>query len=693
MKHPCIANTNTHEQNSNRGCSPALAGQAIRPLKIYFVRMKKQISYLVIIALAVSISGCKTFPKSGHWELASPDGHTLFSLTLENGMLSYKVSISDTTGEYAVIEDSPLGLVRNDQSFATGLTFEKASEAEHIDETYALMSGKNSHCRNNANQIEFTFRGEKKGKIQLIARAYDDGVAFRYRFPEKSDKVYTIIDEQTGFKIPERSTAWIAPYDTIADWSPAYETNYMCGIPSGTPSPQTVGWAFPALFHTGRFWVLLTEAGLDTTFYGAHLRQNCENGLYRIMLPLQGEANGMWSNTASSVLPWETPWRVIVTGTTPAPIIETNLITSLSEPCRITDLSWIRPGRASWSWWSDHDSPQDFNRLVPFIDLASEMGWEYSLIDANWNNMKNGTIQKLLEYAAEKKVGLTLWYNSGGPHNRITEQPRDIMNDPEKRREEMKKLQEWGVKGIKVDFFQSDKQDMIKLYYGILKDAADHQLLVDFHGCTLPRGWSRTWPNLLTMEGVRGAEQYSWDPYFGENAHRLNVVYVFTRNAIGPMDYTPVTFSNYNEKIPHTTTWAHELALAVAFESGIQHYADRVNAFRSLPQFAKEFLKIVPASWDETRYIAGTPDSYVIIARRKGATWYLAGLNALKEAQNVSFTLPFVSNERARILLYIDGNRANQMEAKEVYIAGQQPVTVRMLAKGGFSGQIVAADK
>lgn len=651
--------------------------------------MKKLIVNLHLIVLIVFFSGCKSFKKSGQWELVSPDGHILFSLKLENGSLSYKVTRSDTTGEYVVIEDSPLGLERNDQSFGKDLTFEKATEAVYIDETYALLSGKSSQCRNNAMEKELTFRGEKKGKIQLVIRAYNDGVAFRYRFPEKSDKIYTITDEQTGFKVPENSTAWIAPYDTIADWSPAYETNYMFGIPAGTPSPQSVGWAFPALFHTGRLWILITEAGLDTTFYGAHLQQNCLNGLYRIMLPLQGEANGLGNNTASSVLPWETPWRVIVIGSTPAPIIETNLITSLSEPCRITDLSWIRPGRASWSWWSDHNSPQDFNRLVPFIDLASEMGWEYSLIDANWNNMKNGTIQELIKYASEKKVGLTLWYNSGGPHNKITEQPRDIMNDPEKRQKEMKKLQEWGVKGIKVDFFQSDKQDMIKLYYGILKDAVEHKLLVDFHGCTLPRGWSRTWPNLLTMEGVRGAEQYSWDSYFGENAHRLNVVYVFTRNVVGPMDYTPVTFSNYDNKIPHTTTWAHELALAVAFESGIQHYADRVNAFKSLPRYAREFLKKIPASWDETRYIAGTPDSYVIIARRKGTIWYLAGLNAMKKTQNVSFTLPFINDEHARILFYIDGNQANQIVAKEVYTSAQQPITITMLAKGGFSGQIV----
>lgn len=654
--------------------------------------MKKMFSHFLFIALVTVISSCKPSQKNGYWELASPDGHILFSLKLENGNLSYKVHIFDSTGEYTVIEDSPLGLVRKDQSFVSGLAFEKATEAVHIDETYALMSGKNSQCRNNAMEKEFTFRGEKKGKIQLIVRAYDDGIAFRYRFPETSNKVLTVTDEQTGFNLPDASKAWIAPYDTIAPWSPAYETNYMCGIQAGTPSPQSVGWAFPALFYTGQFWILLTEAGLDTTFYGAHLRQNCENGLYRIMLPLQGEANGMWNNTASSVLPWETPWRVIIAGSTPAPIIESNLITSLSEPCRITDLSWIRPGRASWSWWSDHDSPQDFNRLIPFIDLASEMEWEYSLVDANWNNMKNGDIQKLIRYAATKNVGLTLWYNSGGPHNSITEQPRDIMNDPVKRREEMKKLQEWGVKGIKVDFFQSDKQDMIKLYYNILRDAADHKLLVDFHGCTLPRGWSRTWPNLLTMEGVRGAEQYSWDPYFGENAHLLNVVYVFTRNAVGPMDYTPVTFSNYDDKIPHTTTWTHELALAVAFESGIQHYADRVDAFRSLPPFAKEFLKKVPASWDETRYIAGTPDSYVVIARRKGTTWYLAGLNALKEVQNISFTLPFVQNKRARLVLLTDGNRANQIQVKEVYFAGQQPVTITMLAKGGFCGYIAITE-
>lgn len=648
--------------------------------------MKKLVIYLAVASLLINFYGCINYPENGHWELGSPDGHILFSLNLERGSLSYNVVFSDSLGEYKVIENSPLGLIRNDQSFATNLFFFGATDALLIDETYALMSGKASECRNHANERTFTFLGEKKGKIEIIVRAYNDGVSFRYRFPGKSSKVYTVTEEKTGFKIPAKSRAWIAPYDTIADWSPAYETNYQCNIPAGTPAPQSVGWAFPALFHTGAHWVLLTEAGLDTTFFGAHLQQHCEEGLYRIMLPLEAEANGMWPRTASSVLPWATPWRIIVVGETPAAIVETNLITNLSEPCRITDLSWIHPGRASWSWWSDHDSPQDYNKLVQFIDLASGMGWEYSLVDANWNNMKNGDIRKLIEYAASKNVGLILWYNSGGAHNKITEQPRDIMNDPIRRQEEMKKLQEWGVKGIKVDFFQSDKQEMIKLYYAILKDAANYQLLVDFHGCTLPRGWSRTWPNLLTMEAVRGAEQYSWDPYFSENAHLLNVVYVFTRNVVGPMDYTPVTFTNYTDKIPHTTTFAHELALSVAFESGIQHYADRVKAFRDLPAFAKDFLKRVPASWDETKYIAGTPDTYVIIARRKENTWYIAGLNALKESQKVELTLTSLPGPAARIVLITDGKKENLMQANEIKGNNNQTISVTMLPKGGFAG-------
>jgi hypothetical protein len=217
--------------------------------------------------------------------------------------------------------------------------------------------------------------------------------------------------------------------------------------------------------------------------------------------------------------------------------VESNLVYHLSNHSLIADDSWVKPGRASRSWWSDHPSSRDFVKLKNYVDLASEMGWEYSLVDANWNRMENGgNIEDLVKYANSKNIGLSFWYNSGGPHNIVTEQPRDIMNDPSKRKEELKKLHDWGVKAIKVDFFQSDKQDIMKLYLDILKDAASQQIMVVFHGCTLPRGWSRTYPNLVSMEAVKGAEQYGWDSVFARQDAMLNTILAFTRNVVGRMD-------------------------------------------------------------------------------------------------------------------------------------------------------------
>ena len=276
----------------------------------------------------------------------------------------------------------------------------------------------------------------------------------------------------------------------------------------------------------------------------------------------------------------------------------------LADKNKIGEADWIKPGRSSWSWWSDHLSGKDFNKLKKYVDLAKDMRWEYSLVDANWNIMHGDNIEELIKYAAAKNIGLTLWYNSGGAHNTITEQPRDIMNDPVKRKEEFKKLHAWGVKAVKVDFFDSDKQDIIRLYLDILKDAAAEKIMVVFHGCTLPRGWSRTYPNLLSMEGIRGAEQIGWDTVFANNAAMYNTINLFTRNVVGPMDYTPVTFSD-SKCCPHTTTNAHEFALSVLYGSGMMHFADSDSSYRGQKEEVKKFLAIVSNTWDETKFLEG----------------------------------------------------------------------------------------
>jgi alpha-glucosidase len=586
------------------------------------------------------------------------------------------------------MDKSPLGITRKDQDFTRNLKFVRKGKVTAIDETYTMLIGRQTNLRNHANELTLTFSNDAGSLMELILRAYDDGVAFRYGFPGRSDDIYFVSEEATGFCPDTTGKAWMMPYSRPSQWGPAYESNYMNAISIGTASGSGNGWAFPLLFNTKGVWMLITEAGIDSTFYGAHIQQNIVNGLYRIQLPDPGEGQGRDIAEASSKLPWLTPWRIIMVGETPAKIIENNMVYHLSEPCKIKDVSWIKPGRVSWSWWSDHSSPRDVSKLKRFVDLSSNMTWEYSLVDANWNIMRNGNIEELIAYSKEKGVGLLLWYNSGGPHNTVTEQPRDKMNDRAIRRAEMKKLQDWGIRGIKVDFFHSDKPGMMKHYLNILEDAAEFHLLVDFHGCTLPRGWARTWPNLMSMEGVKGAEQYTGDRGFAENASIYNTIYAFTRNVVGSMDYTPVTFSDYSPETAHTTSLGHELALSVIFESGLQHFADRDSAYYSVPVYVRDFLKNIPVVWDETKYLSGEPGKFIALARRLGNTWYLAAIQGEKQSRKLTLPLSFLGNGSYKIELITDNETGTGFGIIPREVTSDSSLELELRSKGGFAGTI-----
>jgi hypothetical protein len=384
------------------------------------------------------------------------------------------------------------------------------------------------------------------------------------------------------------------------------------------------------------------------------------------------------------------PWRIIIVGASLASIVESTLVEDVCEPSRLKDTSWVKPGRVAWSWWSDNPSPQDGAKQKKFVDLAAEMGWEYVLVDANWDIMDNGNIHDVIRYARSKGVGVLLWYNSGGPHNIVTEKPRDTLTYREVRRFELSLLKKWGVKGIKVDFFQSDKQNVIDLYQGILADAAEHQIMVNFHGCTLPRGWSRTWPHLMTMEAVRGEECYIFDDKFPERAAVQNTIHPFVRNAVGPMDYTPVGFSD--NRYPHRTTFAHELALCVLFESGWVHFADKAEAYLVLPAAPRDFLKRVPVAWDDTRFVAGYPAQFVILARRSGDTWYLAGVNGQGKPREERLKLgSWLAPGNYDLALIGDGADARSFDNRTQRIEAGGEFMVKMLPYGGFVATIKPA--
>jgi hypothetical protein len=621
------------------------------------------------------------FAPGADWSVASPGGRLVLAVAEgDGGTLTYSVTHSGQP----VLAPSPLGIVREDAAFDRGLTLEAAGEAQAGEEAYTLVHGKRKAVRDGYNERVLSFKNADGQPVELHLRAFDDGVAFRYRFPEADATVRVVKAEPTGFALPEGSRVWVQPYDEPSVYTPGYESFWEDAIPAGTASPTRAGWAFPLLFRTpaGR-WGLLTEAALDRNYCGSRLAAEAPGGVYRLRFPDPGEGNGTGEVEPRSALPWATPWRVVVAGASPAPIVETTVVESLNPPSVVEDTSWIKPGRVSWSWLFDADSPQDFAKLKPFVDLAAEMGWENTLVDANWDIMKNGTIHDLIAHARSKGVGVWLWYNSGGPHNVVTERPRGMMDQQRVRRYEFERLAKWGIKGIKVDFFQSDKQNVIALYHDILRDAAEFGIMINFHGCTLPRGWSRTYPHLMSMEAVRGAENYQFEPKFPAYAPRHNALMPFTRNAVGPMDYTPVMFRD--NKNPLVVTAAHELALPVVFESGLLHFAGGPEEYRELPEGPKAFLKGVPVVWDETRLLDGEPGRFAVIARRSGDTWYVGGINGTGEAREVNFRPDAVGVGAGTVTVHEDGARRPELTTRTAELRAGGSIRIPMRPNGGFA--------
>ena len=543
------------------------------------------------------------------WRLSSPDDKVALTLTLAGEApgatsLSWRVELTVEGSRVTPLPDAPLGIVREDQRFAENLSFVSASPAEVIEETYHLPHGKRSRYHYRANEQEFTFRNAGGTPVRIVARVFNDAVALRYRFPGPGEGAFRITDELTAFKLTAGGKAWmqgILPRP--------HHVNYERRYARVTDFPGDARYAFPALYRTPdrRAWLLITEAGLDHDDSGASLRGDPDSGVMRIHLDSPSRREG---------LPWTTPWRVVILGGSLADVVESSVVTHLAAPSRVADTSWVRAGRASWSWWAIHPSARDFQIQKDYVDLAVEMGWEYILVDASWPEMGNGgTIEDLIAYAGSKDIAVLLWYH----------QARHPMTNRQTRETEFKRIRDIGAVGIKVDFFKGDSQHMLRRYQDMLEEAAAHRLMVNFHGSTLPRGWRRTWPNLMTMEAVVGAEMYDFHAWFPPIAPAHNTILAFTRNVVGPMDYTPVTFSD--KRYPHITTYGHELALAVIFESGWQHLADAPAMYRNLPAAPKAFLQQVPAAWDETHYIDGEPGRYAVLARRSGKTWYVGAIN------------------------------------------------------------------
>lgn len=599
--------------------------------------------------------------------IQSPDGN-IKVIVRTAPALSFSISYK---GREVLPVSSP-GIIRKDQSFTTDLQLDRVSAPEVVKDTYQMLTGKRMNCSNTGVQRIFTFSNADHQHLNIVFRAYNDGVAFRYELPDHSDSLVNITGESTTYMLPDNTSRWMQPY------TEAYEDFYP--LNNNGEGSKNHEWGFPALYKVNNeaVWVLMSEAGMSAYNCGARLDNKQQPGKYVVTYP--GPRDSFKQVGVVTPLPWTSQWHTFIIGPL-SNIVASTLVTDVSAPNKLKETGWIRPGPVSWIYWAYNHGSKDYKKIIAYIDLAKEMGWPYTLIDWEWDVMENGgNISDAIKYASSKGVKVLLWYNSGTSWLGAT--PADRLLDADKRRKEFTWLREMGVSGIKVDFFAGDQQDMNKYYIELLKDAAAYHLMVNFHGATIPRGWARTYPNLMTTEAVYGAEWYNNLPVLTDKAARHNTTLPFTRNVVGSMDYTPVTFSNSQH--PHITTYGHELALSVVFESGFQHFADRPASYDSLPVAPRDFLKHVPVTWDDTQLLDGYPGEKVVIARRKGKVWYIGGLNGKDTAQELVINLKKIKKGKATVQIIMDGKDDHSFNVKTVAYTGKGPLKVNCLPRGGF---------
>lgn len=592
------------------------------------------------------------------------------------GRAYFKV-LYKSNGAYVEVQPaSPLGIIRADQGFVSNLKFVGESKPVAIHDKYEMLIGKRRDCENFGTEKTFSYQNSSKQPLNITFRAYNDGVTFRYAFPNQSDSSVSITDEATGYVIPQGTSRWMQLFDK------SYERFYP--LNTGVSDEKNAGeWAFPALYKVNGqpLWMLISEAGITRQNCAARLNYKQGTNLYKVTYP---SAAKNWNGGAVSRLPWKSQWHVMMVGTL-SDLVESTLITDVSAPATFTGTKWIEPGGVAWVYWANNHGSKDYQKVVEYIDLAAKMNWPYVLIDWEWDVMSNGgTVKDAINYARNKGIKVLLWYNSGTDW--LDPTPADRLLTHEKREKEFSWLNDIGVSGIKVDFFGGDQQEMMKYYMDILEDAAKHKLLVNFHGATVPRGWARTYPNLMSTEAVYGAEWYNNAGILTDIAASHNTTLPFTRNIVGPMDYTPVTFSNSQHE--HKTSFAHELALAVVFESGLQHFADRPSAYYGLADAPRKFLTAFPTTWDETKLIGGYPGEMVVIARRKGKLWYVAGLNGKDTSQTLDLNFSFLGNSDCSFQLFKDGEDTKSIKSEASNVKKTDVLHIQCLPRGGFAGVI-----
>lgn len=619
--------------------------------------------------------------------IQSPDGKVTVTLELaEGGKPCYKVNYQGLE----VLNNSALGVVTNIGDFTQGLEVKEVVQNK-VNRTYDLRNIKQSHIDYEANEAVATYTRQGNPVMDVIFRVSNRDVAFRYKiYPGRRDtRVCVVENEASSFVLPDGSTSFLCPQSRpmggFARTSPSYETSYTLDEPVGK-NGWGEGYSFPCLFKTPQDqWVLISETGTDGNYVGCRLL-NEHNGTYRIGFPQPGEMNGAGSTTAAIALPGLTPWRTITVGPL-ANIVETTVPFDLVEMKYKPSQEYIY-GRGSWSWIIGMDNSCNYDEQKRYIDFSAAMGYQSVLIDAFWDRQIGyDRIAELARYGRTKGVGLFLWYNSNGAWNDAPQTPIGKMNNARIRREEMKWMHDNGIRGIKVDFFGGDKQPMMQLYEDILADANDFGLLVIFHGCTLPRGWEGMYPNYAASEAVLASENL----HFGQgacDAEAFNAcIHPFIRNTVGSMDFGGSTLNKfYNADNQHgtvrKTSDVYALATAVLFQSAVQHFALAPNNLTDAPAWAIDFMKQVPTTWDEVKFIDGYPGKYVILARRSGDKWFVVGVNAEKQPLTKTIALPMFE-KGASMQVYSDDPQL-QGSVKTVKQNKKQQLNVTIPCNGGL---------
>lgn len=647
------------------------------------LKSRNRMKFFIVMAMLLGSSVASAENK----QVTSPDGKLVVTVSDTDGRPSYSVSYDNVL----FLQPSPLGMVANIGDFSSGMSLEKNVSTNKIDETYELTSIKKSKVRYVANEAVFSFTQQGKTIYDVIFRISNNDVAFKYKMYPQGETLSCVVEQEaTGFVFPDGTTTFLCPQSKpmggFARTSPSYETSYTADDAAGK-NGWGEGYTFPCLFRNGdNGWVLVSETGVNGGYCASRLLGH-KGGTYTIGFPQEGEANGNGTASPGIELPGETPWRTITVGKTLAPIVETTVPFDVVKPLYQAKGEYTY-GRGSWSWIIGMDGSTNYKEQLRYIDFSAAMGYQSVLVDALWDKqIGRDKMEELAKYGKDKGVALYLWYNSNGYWNDAPQTPRGIMNNAIARRKEMKWMQSIGIRGIKVDFFGGDKQMTMQLYEDILSDANEYGLLVIFHGCTLPRGWERMYPNFASSEAVLASENLHFSQGSCDHEAFNATLHPFIRNTVGSMDFGGSALNKYYnaDNAPRgsrrVTSDVYALATAVLFQSPVQHFALAPNNLTDAPSWAIDFMKEVPTTWDEVRFIDGYPGKYVILARRHGDKWYIAGVNAQKETLKLKVNLPMFSNGE-KVRLFSD-DKALQGSVKQIEIGKKQELQLAIPCNGG----------